>query len=294
MLATISSTYLPIALVVIMLGLGLSLTTTDFRRVLTQPKAVAVALVVQVLLLPAAAFGLCHVLALPPELAVGMILLAASPGGTSANLFSHLAHGDVALNITLTAVNSVLAIISLPLLINLAQLGFLGEAHGVPLQFSKVAQVVAIVIVPVLIGMLLRHHRPALAGRCETPVKLFSILFLILLVVLIMISGWKTIAAHMASVGSAALLFNLTSLAIGYNLPRLIGLGRAQSIAIGMEIGVHNSALAIAIALSPLLLNSPTMAIPATLYSTIMMLTAGLFALWLNRSSRISTTEPGR
>lgn len=283
MLATISSTYLPIALAVIMLGLGLSLTTTDFRRVLTQPKAVATALAVQVLLLPAIAYGLCHLFALPPALAVGLILLAASPGGTSANLFSHLARGDVALNITLTAVNSVLAIITLPLLINLALVSFLGEARSVPLQFSKVAQVVTVVIVPVLVGMLLRHRQPALAIRFERPVKLFSVLFLVTLVSLVMISGWKTIAEHMASVGSAALLFNLLSLAIGYGLPKLIGLGRAQSIAIGMEIGVHNSALAIAIALSPLLLNNPVMAIPATLYSPIMMLTAGLFAAWLAR-----------
>ncbi|WP_428385301.1 bile acid:sodium symporter family protein [Nevskia ramosa] len=291
MLATISSTYLPIALAVIMLGLGLSLTTADFRRVLTQPRAVAVALVVQVLILPAIAFGLCLVFALPPELAVGLMVLAASPGGTSANLFSHLARGDVALNITLTAVNSVLAIISLPLIINLALVHFIGEGRSVPLQFSKVAQVVAIVIVPVLVGMLLRNRRPALAIRFETPVKLFSILFLILLVVLIMVSGWKTIAQHMASVGSAALLFNLMSLAIGYNLPRLLGLGRPQAIAIGMEIGVHNSALAIAIALSPLLLNQPAMAIPATLYSPIMMATAGLFAFWLTRGNRNGITH---
>lgn len=288
MLATISSTYLPIALAVIMLGLGLSLTTADFRRVLTQPKAVATALAVQVLLLPTLAWALCHLFALPPALAVGLMLLAASPGGTSANLFSHLAGGDVALNITLTAVNSVLAIITLPLLINLALVSFIGEARSVPLQFGKVAQVVAIVIVPVLAGMLLRNRRPALAIRCERPVKLFSVLFLASLVGLVMISGWKTITAHMASVGSAALLFNLMSLAIGYGLPRLIGLGQSQAIAIGMEIGVHNSALAIAIALSPLLLNDPVMAIPATLYSPIMMLTAGLFAYWLTRPGRLA------
>lgn len=288
MLATISSTYLPIALAVIMLGLGLSLTTADFRRVLTQPKAVATALAVQVLLLPTLAWALCHLFALPPALAVGLMLLAASPGGTSANLFSHLAGGDVALNITLTAVNSVLAIITLPLLINLALVSFIGEARSVPLQFGKVAQVVAIVIVPVLAGMLLRNRRPALAIRCERPVKLFSVLFLASLVGLVMISGWKTIAEHMASVGTAALLFNLMSLAIGYGLPRLIGLGQPQAIAIGMEIGVHNSALAIAVALSPLLLNDPVMAIPATLYSPIMMLTAGLFAYWLTRPGRLA------
>ncbi|WP_439641035.1 bile acid:sodium symporter family protein [Nevskia sp.] len=283
MMSTISTIYLPMALAIIMLGLGLSLTVDDFRRVLTQPKAVAVALLVQVILLPAVAFGLCYLFALTPEFAVGLMLLAASPGGTSANLFSHLARGDVALNITLTAVNSLLAIITLPLMINLALLHFIGEDKSVPLQFGKVAQVVAIVIVPVLIGMLLRHRRPVLAIRFEKPVKLFSLLFLLAIVAMVMVTGWKAIVAHLPSVGGAMLSFNLLSLAIGYQLAKLAGLGRPQATAIGMEIGVHNSALAISLALSPLLLNSPLMAIPPTLYSPIMMLTAGAFAWWLTR-----------
>ncbi len=278
MMSAITTIYLPLALAIIMLGLGLSLTIADFRRVLTQPRAVAVALLVQVVLLPLTAFALCHLFVLTPEFAVGLMLLAASPGGTSANLFSHLARGDVALNISLTAVNSLLAIITLPLLINLSLLYFLGAGKSVPLQFGKVAQVVAIVLVPVLIGMLLRHRQPALAMRFERPVKLFSMLFLLAIVVLVMVSGWKAITAHLPSVGGAMLSFNLISLAVGYQLPKLVGLGRPQAIAIGMEIGVHNSGLAIALALSPLLLNSQTMAIPATLYSPIMMLTAGAFA----------------
>jgi len=283
MMSTISTIYLPIALAIIMLGLGLSLTVDDFRRVLTQPRAVAVALVVQVILLPLVAFALCYAFVLTPEFAVGLMLLAASPGGTSANLFSHLARGDVALNITLTAVNSLLAIITLPLMINLALLHFIGEGKSVPLQFGKVAQVVAIVIVPVLLGMLLRNRRPRLAIRFEQPVKIFSMVFLLAIVGLVMVSGWKAITAHLPSVGGAMLSFNLLSLTIGYQLAKLAGLGRAQATAIGMEIGVHNSALAIALALSPLLLNSPTMAIPATLYSPIMMVTAGAFAWWLTR-----------
>ncbi len=286
MMSTISTIYLPMALAIIMLGLGLSLTVDDFRRVLTQPRAVAVALVVQVIVLPSVAFGLCYAFALSPAFSVGLMLLAASPGGTSANLFSHLARGDVALNITLTAVNSLLAIITLPLMINLALLHFIGEGKSVPLQFGKVAQVVAIVIVPVLVGMLLRNRRPVLAIRFEKPVKLFSLVFLLTIVVLVVVSGWKAITEDLPRIGGAMLSFNLLSLLIGYQLAKLAGLGQPQATAIGMEIGVHNSALAISLALSPLLLNSPTMAIPATLYSPIMMLTAGSFAWWLTRATR--------
>lgn len=279
-MTTITTVFLPVALAIIMLGLGLSLTTADFRRVLTEPRAVAVALAVQVLLLPAIAFALCQLLALPPALSVGVMLLAASPGGTAANLFSHLAHGDVALNVTLTAVNSVLAIVTLPLLLGLSLNFFLGEAHEVGLQYGKLVQVVTIVVIPVGIGMALRAFRPALAAACARPVRQLSVLMLVLIVALVFTQSQATIRAHLADVGGAMLGFNLLSLAIGYWLPRLIGLGERQCVAIGMEIGVHNSALAITIALSPLVLNNPAMAIPATLYSPVMLLTAGAFAAW--------------
>jgi BASS family bile acid:Na+ symporter len=285
-MTTITTVFLPVALAIIMLGLGLTLTTADFRRVLTQPRAVAIALAAQVLLLPLVAFALCYLLALPPTLSVGMMLLAASPGGTSASLFSHLARGDVALNVTLTAVNSVLAIVTLPLLLGLSLGYFLGEAREVALQYGKLVQVATLVIAPVGVGMLLRAFRPAFAAACERPVRKLSVLLLAMIIALVFVQSHATIRAHLLDVGGVALAFNLLSLAIGYWLPRLLGLGDRQCVAIGMEIGVHNSGLAITIALSPLVLNNPAMAIPATLYSPIMMLTAGAFAAWTVRQQR--------
>ena len=282
-MTTITTLFLPAALAIIMLGLGLSLSVADFQRVARAPKAVAIALVAQVLVLPAAAFGLCHLFRLPPELAVGLMLLAASPGGTSANLFSHLAHGDVELNVTLTAVNSVLAIVTLPILLGLSLATFMGEAREVGLQYDKLVQVVVVVIAPVGLGMLVRAFRPSLAARADRPVRKLSVLLLAMIITLVFVQSHKTIAAHLLDAGGAALAFNLLSLAAGYWLPRLAGLGRPQCIAIGMEIGVHNSALAITLALSPLVLNNPAMAIPATLYSPLMMLTAGAFAAWMTR-----------
>ena len=154
---------LPLALGIIMFGLGLSLTVADFRRVAQHPKVMVIALGCQLILLPLVCFGLVIVFDLPPLLAVGMMLLAASPGGTSANLFSHLFRGDVALNVSLTAVNSVISIVSLPLITNIA-IDYFELDDSVGLQFVKVLEVFAIVLVPVAIGMLVRAKASCLRG----------------------------------------------------------------------------------------------------------------------------------
>ena len=148
------------------------------------------ALVLQTILLPALCLGIVYAFGLEPALAVGMMLLAASPGGTSSNLYSHLAGGDVALNITLTAINSALAILTLPLIVNLSLTHFFGEAQPIPLPFDKMAQVFVIVLGPMLIGMWLRRRFPGLADRMERPVKILSALFLLAVVVFALIQEW--------------------------------------------------------------------------------------------------------
>jgi len=149
--------FLPLALAIIMVGLGLELTLKDFARVSQHPKAVLVALFCQLILLVSIAFILCKVLALPPLLAVGLMLLAASPGGSTANLFSYLFKGDLALNITLTAINSVVAAFTLPLIMNFSIMHFMQDSQQISLQFGKILQVFGIIIIPVAIGMLIRH-----------------------------------------------------------------------------------------------------------------------------------------
>lgn len=275
--------FLPIALGIIMLGLGLSLTLADFARVVKYPKPVLIGLVCQLLVLPFFCFLIAKGFQLEPVLAVGLMLLAASPGGTTANLYSHLAHGDVALNVTLTAVNSMIAILSMPLLVNLSLLYFMSADQAIPLQFAKVLQVFAIVLVPVALGMLVRRFAPAFAARMEKPMKIVSALFLVATVTVAFGKDWQTVVDYAPVVGLAALLFNLLSLAIGYGVPRLLRLPRRQAVAIGMEIGIHNGTLAIALALSPSLLNNSTMAIPAAIYSLIMFFTAAGFGWWVNR-----------
>lgn len=276
--------FLPVALGIIMFGLGLSLTLADFARVVKYPKPVLIGLVCQIVLLPFICFLIANGFGLAPALAVGLMLLAASPGGTTANLFSHLAHGDVALNITLTAVNSLIAILTMPLLVNLSLAYFMEADQAIPLQFAKVLQVFAIVLVPVTLGMLVRRLTPAFAARMEKPMKLVAALFLAGTVILALVKDWQTVVEYAPLVGAAALLFNLLSLTLGYWVPRVLKIPKRQAIAIGMEIGIHNGTLAIALALSPTLLNNSTMAIPAALYSLIMFFTAAGFGWWVSRS----------
>jgi BASS family bile acid:Na+ symporter len=276
---------LPLALAIVMLGLGLSLTPADFGRVVTYPRAVVIALACQMLLLPLICFGLVTALRLPPLLAVGMMLLAASPGGTIANLYSHLFGGDVALNVSLTAINSVASVVTLPVIVNFSLAHFTGDSTAIGLQYDKVLQVFAIVLLPVLAGMLIRRRSADFAARMYRPVRIFSLVVLVAVIVGAVAGQWKILAEHAGAVGLAALLFSVCSLAVGYWVPRLGAVGRPQAIASSMEIGIHNSTLAITIALSPLLLNSTEMAVPAAIYGILMFFTSAAAGFLIRRTA---------
>ncbi|MBT3077798.1 MULTISPECIES: bile acid:sodium symporter family protein [Streptomyces] len=274
------TTGLPIALAIIMFGLGLSLTIDDFRRVTRSPKAVVVALVLQVLVLPLIAFGLVKLFDLDPLLAVGVMLLAASPGGTTANLFSHLFRGDVALNITLTAINSVLAAITIPIITNLAIDHF--DAQGdLGLQLGKVVQVIAIVLIPVAIGMAVRQRSADFAARADRPVRIFSILVLVIVSVGALLGERENLADYMQQVGLVTGIFCLASLTLGYAGARLLRLDKRQAIASSMEVGIHNTTVALTIALS--VLDSTEVAIPSAVYSVLMYVLAAAFGYLITR-----------
>ncbi|GIH06367.1 transporter [Rhizocola hellebori] len=273
--SVLAQVFLPVALGIVMLGLGLGLTIADFKRIVVFPKAVLVALVCQVLLLPLACYGLVLAFDLPPVLAVGMMLLAASPGGTTANLYSHLFGGNVALNVTLTAVNSVLAVFTLPIVANLSLERFMSGTGQIGLQFDKVLQVFAIVLIPVALGMLVRSKWQAFAERMQRPVRLLSVVVLVVVIAGTIINERENVATYFADAGLVALAFNLISLTVGYFAPRLAKVGKAESVAAAMEIGIHNGTLAIVIATT--LLNSTQIAVPAAVYSIIMFFTAAAF-----------------
>ena len=279
MQASFLSIYLlPMAIAIIMVGLGLSLTPADFKRIIQYPKAMIIGLVTQMVILPLICLLIAQYFELSPVLAVGLMLLAAAPGGPSANLYSHMAGGDVALNVSLTALNSVLSIFSIAWIVNFSLAYFMKAEAYVPMQFQKVLEVCAMIITPICLGMWVRHRYPDFALRMDRPVKLVSGLFLALLIILAGLKEIDHLMEDIQTVGAAALSFNMACLVMGYFLPRLFKLPPKQAVAISMEVGIHNGSLAIYIALS--ILNQGEMTIPAVVYSLIMFITAAIFAFW--------------
>jgi BASS family bile acid:Na+ symporter len=273
---------LPLVLGVVMFGLGLSLTADDLLGMRANKQAIVIALVCQVLVLPALCFAMVLLLGLPPVLCVGMMLLAASPGGTSASLFSHLFRGDVALNVTVTAINSLLAVVTLPLVVNLSLSYFLSGDDAIGLQLDKLTPVLAVVVLPVFLGMTIRHGAPAFAERMDRPVRIAAVAVLMIIAVAAIISERNNLAGYLGVVGTAACVFCLLGLTVGYYLPRLTRIGHRQAIALSMEIGVHNGALAITIAIS--LLNNTEVAIPAAIYTIAQPVLAGAVGTLIVRS----------
>lgn len=279
---------LPVALGIIMFGLGLSLTVGDFARVGKHPKAVFIALVCQLVLLPAVCFGLVLAFHLPPVLAVGMMLLAASPGGTTANLYSHLFRGDVALNISLTAINSVVAVVTLPIIANLAIAFFLPGDPTLGLQFDKIVEVFAIVLLPVVLGMLLRRWKPGFADAMDKPVRIASVVILVVVIAGAVVSNLAILVANFAALALITVLFCLVSLSVGYWVPQLFGVRRAQAVASGFEIGIHNATLAIVIAQT--VLGSVELSLPAAVYGVLMFFVAAAFGFVIRR--KVTAAEP--
>ncbi|HRO32908.1 MAG TPA: bile acid:sodium symporter family protein [Brevundimonas sp.] len=272
---------LPLALGIIMFGLGLDLTPADFVRVAKQPKAAAVALACQLLLLPAICFGLVLAFQLPPILAVGMLLLAASPGGTTANLYSHLFRGDVALNISLTAINSVIAVITLPVITNLAIAWFRPGDLSVGLQFAKALEVFVIVLAPVALGMVVRAIKPEFARAMDKPVRIASVAILVLVIAGSVASSFDLLASNFLLLGGITTAFCVLSLSVGYIVPRLLKIQKPQAVASAFEVGIHNATLAIVIAQG--VLGRPDMSLPAAIYGVLMFPIAALFGLLITR-----------
>lgn len=270
-------------LAVVMAGLGLSLTFDDFRRLRDHPLAAVLALGLQVIVLPLVCIGVIAAFGLSPLFAVGLMLLAASPGGITANLFSHLFGGHVAMNLSLTALNTLLSLVTLPLIANWAIAHYAGGGQVVPLPWQKLAEVIAVIAVPVLIGMAVRRSRPDLAARLDKPVKILSAVLLLTLTVLAIAKEREALASAAGELGGAVLVFNLLSLGAGYGLGRIVRLPRPLCIAIGYEVGIHNSTLALYLALG--VLQQFPVALPAALYSVSMYVTALLFGMWLRRKT---------
>jgi bile acid:Na+ symporter, BASS family len=272
---------LPLALMLIMFGMGMTLTLADFRRVLTSPLAVLTGVLCQMIGLPLLALGITTLLGLPPELAVGLMLIAACPGGPTSNVITHLSRGDTALSVTLTAVSSVLTVFTIPALVAfaIARHGAGGGAITLPFG-STVTQLMVITLLPIALGMWLHSAKPAFTQRMSRPVNGFSIVFLVI-IILIAILREKDLGTQFALAGPAAFLLNIGSMLLGYVVAAVVKLGTAQRITIAIEAGIQNGTLALAIALG--MLESSRIAIPAVVYSLLMFASGGFMILYFGK-----------
>ncbi|MEL6814761.1 MAG: bile acid:sodium symporter family protein [Cyanobacteria bacterium J06598_3] len=288
----LTSVFLPLALFIIMLGMGLGLTVGDFKRIAIAPKAVIIGLLAQLVILPLVGFALASLFPLTPELAVGVMVLAACPGGSTSNLMTYLAEGNVALSISLTAASSLITVVTIPLVITLAMQHFIGEGASVQLPLLEtVLKIAVITVIPVSIGMALHHYAPKFAATVEKGVKWISLFFLGLIIVGLLLKERANLTMFFVQVGWVTFSLNVITMALGYGIARLAQLKQKSAVAITCEVGIQNGTLAIAIASAPTLLNNSTMAIPAAIYSLFMFATGGVFALWARRQPRLETSQ---
>jgi BASS family bile acid:Na+ symporter len=280
---------LPLALATIMGALGLSLTPADFKRVVVEPRGVAIGLANLLVLSPLIGFGVAALYGLEPELAVGLVLMAAAPGGTMAALLTHLARGETALSVTMTAVSSTLALVTMPFYLGLAIGAFDAPVGDDVSMLGVVARVFAITLIPLSAGMYVRARRTAWVLEHEPRIKKVTLTVFVLVVIGAVISELDIITDHFAELALATLTLNVAAMTLAYTVSRVAGLSERQTTAIALELGVHNSTLAIAVATTI----ATVLATPAAVYSMFMFLTAGAFArvMWA-RNGRAAAPEP--
>ncbi len=279
---------LPIAVATIMFSLGLTLKVDDFRRVARQPRGVAIGLTNLLLISPFLAFAVATLFDLDPAFAVGLVLLGASPGGTMANLLTRWAGGEVALSVTMTAVSSVAALITVPLFLGLAVDHFDARVADDVNMAGVVVRVFLITIVPLALGMWMRARRPVRVAEIEPRVKRVTFAVFVLVVAGAVASEFDTITDHFAELAAATLALNVAAMSVSFGVARLARLNDRQSTAIAMELGVHNSSLAIAVGTSV----AAVLGIPAAVYSAFMFFTAGFFARVMYKRNSAAEPEP--
>ena len=273
----ITNVILPLALALIMFAMGLGLTGRDFARVFAQPKDFVVGAGLQLIVLPVAAFALASVWPMAGILAVGLMILAACPGGTTSNLMTLIARGDVALSISLTAVISVLAVVTVPLIVGTGLTHFMGQAAPPLPVLETVLKITAIVVVPTALGMLVRRIAPAFAQRAGEHTRPLSAAVFVFVVIAALISSREDIVPFFAAAGAVCLVFNLLMLAIAHGVATGLRLDRPQRIAVTIECGFQNATLGIVVGTT--LLNDVRFAIPSAVYGLIMLFTGLAYSL---------------
>lgn len=285
---------LPLILAFMMFTMGTTLEIADFRRVAQFPKAFLLGGFLQLLSLPALAFVLATAFlksgSIEPAFAVGLIIIAACPGGVASNLMTHLSRGDTALSISLTAIISLISVLTIPLIVNLGLTHFLTDAEPVQLPLGHtVIGIFAITTIPVLLGMATNARAPEWCKRNEPLLTKLAGGLLLVLIIAGLFKDWQLLRDNFAVVGPLTLSLNLTTMLLAYGVSRLAKLNRPQSVAITFECGLQNGALAFFVSLT--LLGSTQMMIPCGVYSLLMLLTAGALMLYFTRCVAKESSE---
>lgn len=278
-----------VALALVMAGLGLSLEMADFRRVFVERRAVLIALTLQMGVMPLVALCIAVGMRLQMPYAVGLMLLAAAPSSISSNLYSHVFGGNVALNVSLTGVNTALSLLSLPLICNLALGYFAASDAELPPVTGKLLETMATLIVPVIFGMAVRTRFPSFAKRADGPMRIFSVLVLVLFSAGAIIKEWQSLTKGFAEVGGSVIVFNLLSLGVGYGAAHLIGLDRRSAITLAFQLGIRSAVLSIYIAMTAL--KDTQFALPAAVYSITMVLFGLSFGMWTRGHTNTSSDK---
>ena len=271
----VTAVLVPIGVAGVMLSLGLALTLDDFRRVVVYPRGVMIGLFNLFLISPFLAFAMAELFNLSPAMAVGLVLLGAAPGGAMANMLTHLARGDTALSITMTAISSMAAVVTMPLYLD-AAINFFdaNDLGGEPNMWGIVARVFAITVVPLAIGMRIRSVRAESVVAAGPRFKRIALVLFVVIVAGAVVSEFDRVMENFTDVALAALALNLAAMSCSFTIARVARVSPPQATAIAIELGMHNATVAIAVATAI----SNELTIPAAVYSVFMFITAGLFA----------------
>ncbi|WP_432410908.1 bile acid:sodium symporter family protein [Rasiella sp. SM2506] len=270
------------ALFIIMLGMGLSLQMADFKRIVLYPKAIGIGLTNQLVFLPLVGFLIAIFIPMQPEIAVGIMILAACPGGPTSNLISFMAKGNLALSVSLTAISSIITIVTIPFIVSFSSEYFMGAGQEVQLNiFQTIVQIFGIVIIPIAIGMFIRRMQPAFAIKMGKPVRIASGVVLALIIIGLVLKERANFGAYFQQAGIAAFLLNVITMFLGYFSAKLFRLSTPSAISISIESGIQNGTLAITIAV--IMLQNTSFAIAPAVYSLLMFITGGVMVFFFTR-----------
>lgn len=287
----ISKIFLPLALAIIMLGMGMTLIPADFTRILKTPKAILIGLTNQLIFLPIIGFMLAIAFDLDPIMAVGIMIIATCPGGPTSNLITQVCRGNIALSVTLTAISSIVSVLTIPFILSYA-LNYFGTGTEVTINLpilDTIVQIMGITVIPISIGMTIRRFKVDFAKRMEKPMRIASTMVFILVFIAVLIANSSLILDSMKEVGLVTLLLNILTMTLGYLTARLFKLNFKNAITITIESGIQNGTLAFVIATS--ILNHVEMGIPTVAYSMWMFVTGGILMWQLGKRPETTANE---